>query len=213
VLHAARWKCRAQKIDKNSPSAHHRTTLSSYISATKACVDNQKNMLNSSMSSIRSCPHNMVNFGPLTAEIGSGVWGHPSKFQRVSRLAFVTAATSLTGSQPNCTMFGRLLGWYTISLYIFGGSCPLPEFCSVQYSLCIQVLRSPILAALLHNTPAAGVSQTFRRGTRNEIIEVSRRAPPIFGRAGITSGIGPHSGLFVVFFFTRFFLGGGGSVR
>jgi len=26
-----------------------------------------------------------------------------------------------------CTMFGRLLGWYTI--YIFGGSCPITEFC------------------------------------------------------------------------------------
>jgi len=35
----------------------------------------------------------MANFGPLTAEIG--------KFQRVSSLAFVTAATSLTRGQPN----------------------------------------------------------------------------------------------------------------
>jgi len=32
--------------------------------------------------------------------------GHPSKFQQVSRLAFVTAATSLTGGQPN---FARCL--------------------------------------------------------------------------------------------------------
>ena len=43
----------------------------------------------------------MANFGPLTAEIGSLVWGHPSKFQRVSRLGFVTAATSFTGGEPN----------------------------------------------------------------------------------------------------------------
>ena len=58
-----------------------------------------------------------------------------------------------------CTMFGRLLGWYTI---FFGGSCPLTEFCQVQHSLCIQVLRSPILAGLLHawvhGTRALGVS-------------------------------------------------------
>ena len=33
----------------------------------------RKNLLNSSISS--TCPHNMVNFGPLTAEIRSGVWG------------------------------------------------------------------------------------------------------------------------------------------
>jgi len=29
VLHAAGWKYRTQKIAKNSPSAHHRTILSS----------------------------------------------------------------------------------------------------------------------------------------------------------------------------------------
>ena len=39
---------------------------------------------------------------------------------------------------------------------------PLTEFCQVQNSLCVQVLRSPILAALLHGTRAraVGVSQT-----------------------------------------------------
>jgi len=26
------------------------------------------------------CPHNMVNFGPLAAETGSGVWGTPTNF-------------------------------------------------------------------------------------------------------------------------------------
>jgi len=34
VLCAARWKCRTQKIAKNWPSGHHRTTLSGYIFAT-----------------------------------------------------------------------------------------------------------------------------------------------------------------------------------
>jgi len=47
-------------------------------------------------------------------------------------------------------------GLYTI--YIFGGSCPLTEFCQVQNLLCVQVLRYPILAALLHGTRAVGVS-------------------------------------------------------
>jgi len=31
-----------KKIAKNSPSAHHRTTLLGYILATKAHIDNQK---------------------------------------------------------------------------------------------------------------------------------------------------------------------------
>ena len=33
--------CRTQKIAKISPSGHHRTTLSSYIFATKAHIDNR----------------------------------------------------------------------------------------------------------------------------------------------------------------------------
>jgi len=37
-------------------------------------------------------------------------------------------------------------------IYTFGGFCPLMEFCQVQNSLCVQVLHSPILAALLHVT-------------------------------------------------------------
>jgi len=35
---------------------------------------------------------------------------------------------------------------------VFVGSCPLVEFCQVQNSLCVQVLRTPILATLLHGT-------------------------------------------------------------
>ena len=38
-----------KKIAKNSPSGHHRTTLSGYIFATKV-LDNRKNLLNSNIS-------------------------------------------------------------------------------------------------------------------------------------------------------------------
>ena len=55
-------------------------------------------------------------------------------------------------------------------------SSGLTEFCPVQNSLYVQVLRSPILAALLYGTPAAGISQTLRRGTRNGITELSQTA-------------------------------------
>ena len=57
---------------------------------------------------------------------------------------------------------------------IFGGSCPVTEFCQVQYSLCVQVLRSHILAALLHGTRAVGISQTLRRS--NEPIIKSEKS-------------------------------------
>jgi len=70
VLLAVCWK---------SPSRHHRTNLSGYIFATKACIANRKkNFVNSNTSS--TCPDSMVNFDPLSAEIGSGVWGTPANF-------------------------------------------------------------------------------------------------------------------------------------
>ena len=58
--------------------------------------------------------------------------GHHSKFQRVSRVGFVTAPTALTVSWAD-------------TLYIhFEGCCHLTEFSQVQNSLCFQVLRSHI---------------------------------------------------------------------
>jgi len=79
LLHAARCKCRTHKSRQKLPSGHHPTTLSGYIFATKACIDNRKkNLLSSNISSIWS--HNMVNFGPLAAEIVSLVWGTPGNF-------------------------------------------------------------------------------------------------------------------------------------
>ena len=50
----------------------------------------------------------MANFGLLTAEIRSGLreFGAPQQILTVSRLAFVTAPTSLNGGQPN---FARCL--------------------------------------------------------------------------------------------------------
>jgi len=85
VLHAARWKCRTQKIAQNSPSVHDRTILSSYIFATKAYIDNRENLLNSNISP--TWPYNMVNFGPPAAEILSLVWGIPVNFNGFRVLA------------------------------------------------------------------------------------------------------------------------------
>jgi len=83
----------------------------------------EKNLLSSYISP--TCPHNMVNFGPLAAEIVSLVWGTPCNFNGFRVLAAVLHCTlDSSGRQPNC-----------------------------------------------------GIVQ---------------RAPPIFGRAAITLGIGPH---------------------
>ena len=72
-------------MTQKSPSRHHRTTSSGYIFATEACIDNRKNLLSSNISS--TCPHNMVNFGLLAAEIPSGVWDTPATFKGFRVLA------------------------------------------------------------------------------------------------------------------------------
>ena len=80
---------------KKSPSRHHHTTLSGHIFATKACIDNRKkNLLSSNTSS--TCPDNMVNFGPLTAEICWRVWGTPVNFNGFCLLQrYCTASSSV----------------------------------------------------------------------------------------------------------------------
>jgi len=113
VLHAACWKYRTQKIAKSSPSGHHRTTLSGYIFATKARIDNRKNLLNSNISPTR--PHNMENFGPLTAEIGLPVWGTPANFNGFHLLAALLHGTLVVGVSQT------LRGWTEGTTYIRQG--------------------------------------------------------------------------------------------
>ena len=90
---------------KNLPSGHHSTTLSGYIFATKACIDNRKKTCWTAISP----PHvltiwwTLANYGwDLLASLG-----HPSKFQRVSRLGSVTARHSSSGCQPNFAALNR----------------------------------------------------------------------------------------------------------
>jgi len=81
---------------KKSPSAHHRTSLSGHIFTTEVNIDNQKKkLLNSNTSS--TCPDNMVNFGPLMAETGSGVWGTPANFNGFRILAALLHGTLVVG--------------------------------------------------------------------------------------------------------------------
>ena len=96
VLRAARCKYRTQKIAKKSPPGHHPTTLSGYIFATKARIDNRKkNLLSSNISS--TCSHNMVNVGPLAAETVSLVWGTPANFNGFRVLAALLHGTLVVG--------------------------------------------------------------------------------------------------------------------
>ena len=69
------------------------------------------NLLNSNTSC--TCPHNVVNFGPLTVEICWRDWATPANSSGFAfRLRYCTDITQRRSSKF-CRMFGRLLGWYT----------------------------------------------------------------------------------------------------
>jgi len=111
-----------------SPKIRHLGTvaqLSGYIFATKARIDNQKKLLDSNISP--TCPHNMVNFGPLAAEL-----------------------VRLFGAPKQIWM--RFASWR--------------RYCTA-----------------------------FEQWAPAKLCGVEQRAPPIFGRAAITLGLGPHSSL------------------
>ena len=71
------------------------TTLSGYIFTTKARIDNRKKLLSSNMSS--RCPHNMVNLGPLAAEIGYQFGVPPANFNGFRVLAALLHGSQLVG--------------------------------------------------------------------------------------------------------------------
>jgi len=144
----------------------------------------EKNLLNSNISSTWS--RNMANFVPLAAEIGSAVWGTTANLNGFCILPlFLQRRRS---PEANWTLHDV---WPSPGLrhyiYVFRGSCPLTEFRHVQISLCVQVLQSPILAALLHGIRTSG---SAKQGME---LQNFCRVQPIFGCAAIMLGIGPRS--------------------
>ena len=69
-------------------------TLSGYIFASKLRIDNRKKLVKLEES---RCPHNMVNFGPLAAEIGPVVSGTPANFNGFHVLAALLHVTTVVG--------------------------------------------------------------------------------------------------------------------
>ena len=82
-----------KKVAKNS----NLSTIAQICRALSSQLYRQskKNLLSSNMSS--TCPHNMVNFGPLTAEIGLVVWGTPANLNGFLVLAALMHGTVVVG--------------------------------------------------------------------------------------------------------------------
>jgi len=118
-------------------------------------------------------------------------WGTPANFNVFRVLASLLHRRR--SAEANQALHDIWRSSALVRYYIrFRGSCQ-QRFWQVQNSLCVQVLRSPTSAAVLHGTRAVGVSQTLLRGTRNKITEFSQRATYTLGRAAIRLGMGPHS--------------------
>jgi len=156
VLHAARWKYRRQK---NCQKICHLRTITQFCRAISSQLRHVftigKKLLNSNTSS--TCPCNMVNVGPLTAEIGSLVWGTPANFYGFRFLASLLhhcLSTEVSQTLHDVWPSPGLVHF----IYISRGSCLVTEFWQVQNSPYVQIVRST-----LHGTRAVAVIQTLQR--------------------------------------------------
>ena len=78
-------------------------------------------------------------------------------------------------------------------IYILRALAPDRVLPAAKSTLC-PVLRSPGSVTARHSSSGRQpMFAAWYNFTRNGITELSQRTPPIFGRAAITLGIGPHS--------------------
>jgi len=136
----------------------------------------KKNLVNSNTSFTR--PHNMANFGPLAAEIGSGVWGTPAYFNGFRVLASLLQRRR--SPEANQTLHDVLPPPGLLHLYTFWGLLP-PDGISPRAKFTLRPsLAFSYIGSVTARHSGSGVSQTLRRGTRNGITELSQTAPRIF---------------------------------
>ena len=124
--------------------------------------------------------------------------GHRSKFQRLSRMAMLLQWRC--SPEANQTLHDVWLSPGLVHCIYISGA----------FSLWLNLARLKIHFACLscvllfwqHYCTALELwasATHFWHGTRNGIMEVSHKAPPIFGYAAIMFGIGPHSD-FIIFY-------------
>jgi len=119
-------------------------------------------------------------------------FGHPSKFQWVSPLRFLTAPASLNGGQPSCAPRLAVSWAGTLCIHFRGLLLPNGILRGAKFSLALSYIDSA--AASLHGTQAMGVSKTLQRGIfarwgghpgRHWTVEQSSYVPPpLCNRAG-----------------------------
>ena len=135
MLHAARWKYRAQKSRQN----RHLGTIAQFCRAISSQLRHistiGKKLLSSNTSS--TCPHNMANFGPLTAEIDWPVWGTPANFNGFRVFATLLNGTLVVGVSQT------LRGWTEGATYVRQGDHHVehwPTFLAGIYFITMSVV-------------------------------------------------------------------------
>jgi len=182
VLLVALWKYRTQK---KLSYGNHRKICSAMSSQLRHVSRIGKSLLNSNIFS--TSPRNMVNFGPLTAEICWWVWGTPGNFNRFRILASLLHRHR--SMEVNRTLQDVWLSPGLVhNMYIFGGSCFLTEF----FSAAKFTLRPSFSFSYLTNVTArhssSGYQPDFVACYKDWNYGTFAEAPPIFGWAAIMLG-------------------------
>ena len=186
VLHVSRLKYNTQKLNKKSPSANHRTNLSNYIFANKACIDNRKTLVKQQY---------LLQMYPQYDELlSTNGWGrlaslgHPQQISTgfASSLRYCSDVAQRKLTKP-CTMCGRLLDGIGLLEYIFECSCPLTLFCQVQNNHFDFASKSCTVrhSSSGHQPKLAAWYKEWNYGTLAEGATCIRQA-------AITLDIGPH---------------------
>jgi len=154
-----------------------------------------KRLLNNNISS--TCPHNMVNFGPLTAETGWRVWGIPENFNGVRVLASLMQRRRSTEAHqilqdiwPSAGLVYYIHFW---GLLPPNGILPGANFTlhpSLAFS-CFGSVTARHWSSGRQPNFAAWYKELNYRFFR--ISPFSTEGTTYIPRAAITLGIGPHS--------------------
>ena len=152
-------KIQDAKRSPKSPSRHHLTTLSGYIFATKARIDNRKKIVKQ-----RYVLHMSPQYGELRPPNGwdpSGSLRHPCKFQWVSRLGSVTARHLVAGVSQ------ILRRWTEGAIYIWQGGHHVGHwptlFCVVMHFFrVVKVCFCCVRFRFFHTKPRDGLGEHLR---------------------------------------------------
>jgi len=134
VLHVARWK---EQDAKNCHYGNIAQLCRAISSELRHVSTIGKNLLNSNISS--KCPHNMMNFALLMAEICWRVWGTPANFNGFRVLAALLHGTLVVGVSQT------LQHWAEGSTYICQGGHHAghwPTFLVIK--ICLTLRSSPL---------------------------------------------------------------------